>query len=616
MSQLVTVYYPPGVTVSVLPYPTTDIILEMTDQASIVAACGASNMAQPWAYSPVFGTESTGLPYLQFGQDPALINPRLISWFLPFTAAVSKTFSYAMWIGPDVQTGLNPLALGVKLPGLDNEVPSGAKELLSLRMEIGPNDPANPGTYPFQGYWYKAGETSGGYGVVYPMGSTRLVANRWYWVKQHIVLNTFTNGVANADGFGEIFLDGVSIWKQTAVIWRRDPTTMISTAHLNFYAGGTAPPLGSETFRFAHVHLSDNDIAMPADMPTYAPPPNWRTGLAKGMVHPIPNTSKLSGATALATDPRTGNNTVDAWGGFSASDTTLYCVANAGHDAGNGNAGSNAVYLDDLSTATAQWGCVNPGSPISEYTAYAPRYLDGTALPRHCYYSPVYLKSLNKTLLMGCMGPYGSGFPTLPDGTKAFNGGMQVDAYDHGTNTWDPPAAWPPMPALLYQTIVYSVCKDPRDETIYVGGVMSLAKFVPSTKTWTMVAPSLHVDTEYRSILVDPKRNLLRCFTAGFCYSFDMATWVETTTHLGLDVSFANYSRVVYDPDNDVYIGSDGTTNTVWSIDPTTIVATAVGTWDVAPFNGPGAHMHYMPAIGGVVYLAGFSRNLQFWPTR
>src|SRR5437667_2301407 len=96
--------------------------LEMVDEATIEAAVGPGNIAQPFANEPEFGIDpQTGLRYLRFASWTD--STRLISWCLPFAARDQVSARYCLYLEGDIAAGMTEL--GVKLPGLrasDDEV--------------------------------------------------------------------------------------------------------------------------------------------------------------------------------------------------------------------------------------------------------------------------------------------------------------------------------------------------------------------------------------------------------------------------------------------------------------------------------------------------------------
>lgn len=132
---------------------------------------------------------------------------------------------FSFLIDPDVLIGMTDE--GVKLPGFESH--SGTPNYIdswSVRMEFRrygvsyqpPDQPTN--AFWFVGYWYGGGWAEGVYGGIIPTTAPYLYTGVIYTCEQHVRLNTFTNGIPNADGIVEIKLDGTLVYSQTNVIFR------------------------------------------------------------------------------------------------------------------------------------------------------------------------------------------------------------------------------------------------------------------------------------------------------------------------------------------------------------------------------------------------------------
>jgi hypothetical protein len=94
---------------------------------------------------------------------------------------------------------------------------------------------------------------------------------RWYCIEQRCRLNTidltspdaYGNGIANADGLLETWVNGVKVSSQADYKWRRHPAMGIKGVNTNWYLGGQAShPIGAGNmhFRINHVVLATQYI--------------------------------------------------------------------------------------------------------------------------------------------------------------------------------------------------------------------------------------------------------------------------------------------------------------------------------------------------------------------
>jgi len=62
----------------------------------------------------------------------------------------------------------------------------------------------------------------------------------WYNVTQRLVVNTFTNGIPNADGINEIWVDGKIIFRESELVLIEDPEKGIDGIFIGSYYGGSS----------------------------------------------------------------------------------------------------------------------------------------------------------------------------------------------------------------------------------------------------------------------------------------------------------------------------------------------------------------------------------------
>lgn len=597
MTSPVRLYVPAGTTVQVIeqgaPPPAALFLdLEMTDVAAINAAAGGSfRIAQPFAFDPVFGVEPTGLKYLQFTISAAN-GPRGISWFLPFGERQEVYFAYPLWIGADVKAGMTEI--GVKLPGPDNEQnmgPTLQPELLSLRLEHGKNDPANPGTYPFKGYFYDAETGAAATGLTPMLGGN--LREGWNWITGRMKENG-APGVA--DGIIQIKLDDVLIYDRQDVRFETIEATTMSGMHVNVYHGGMGVPTSPITYRIGPIQAGPQWIPRPANVPVYVPPPNpgpwpaWRNNKPVDVVFPIPMTSNMGGTT-------TNRNTIDDWNGLGSSPDSLYSMGAGGHSGST----ENKVQKLNLKANAPDWVLLHPGSAVAGAFDQA-YYPDGIYASRHTYFTTQVLPSLNRVMLFTSYGIYGNGGAGFP----------HVDGFDLSTNQPDPAGTFPDSPAYAP---VMAVARDPRTDDVYVAGGNKFAKFTAATKKWALITPASNASSwEFKNAFVDASRNQLITLNTDLVRIELTTKAVSRIVVTGpLAGASADYQTTVHDTDNDRYLTVKG--STLYAVNPTTGASIAIASVPAAT-NGVNGRLHYHADVGGVSYLPNFASNVLFMPTR
>lgn len=576
------------------PAPAVPALLtvEMVDAATIASAAGVGNMALPWAFNPEFLAEPTGFKYLRFSSDTG---PRLISWYLPIAPRAEAYFAHAMYIETDAKTGLNPAALGVKLPGLGNDNVPGELELLSLRMEHGLSDPANPGSYALRDYFYDAENASLTYPPTPALGFV-LHDGRWYWIEQHVKLNT--PGVA--DGVLEVRIDGALVYSRSNVLYRGNAATQLKTLHMNYYEGGNAVPLALHHYRIGRIMVAAASTPRPSDLPAYVPPPPpasqwpaWRASLPLNAFASIPNTSSLGFRT-------TNSATVNAWNGLTACASTWYSALSGGHQ----DSSENAVYALDLLANAPQWVTLNAGS-ANATPNNALYYADGLPASRHTYFSGQCVASRNRLMT----------FSATATNVMALTSPV-VDGFNMTTNAWDAAGTWASVP---FSQPVSSIASDPRTGDAYVAGNYHFAKWTASTGAWSTITPGgigpWAWSWEFKGSFVDTIRNQWVALN-GNLLRIDLGTSAASTITLTGPCAgnSADYSSTVHATDIDRYITVLANGN-VCAINPTTGASTVVTTAPAA-VNGVSNRLAYFDKLGGVAYLPSYASNVLFMPTR
>ncbi|MEP7063954.1 MAG: polysaccharide lyase [Betaproteobacteria bacterium] len=241
---------PPELTMSGEYTPGDVLRVDLTNEAALRAVAPRGTTAEPFAYEPEFTTGPSGINYLRFASSPK--NERLISWRIQFPPMDDVYARYLIWPEHDVVT--NMTEIGVKLPGL-------AGGEVTWRMEHKP--PRNDGYLPVVDYLYDAERGTVGFPGFRAMGGAMFIPDRWTSVEQHIKLNR--PGVA--DGVGEVWINGHSVWRSDTELYRKDPATKINHFFANVYHGGVGkffvPPAH---YRIARIEISSRYIGVPTEL--------------------------------------------------------------------------------------------------------------------------------------------------------------------------------------------------------------------------------------------------------------------------------------------------------------------------------------------------------------
>ncbi len=395
------------------PSNTPDVwALEMIDEATIRArTAGGGRIDDPFAYEPEFGVEGNGLKYLRSAITPG--NQRDISWRLPYPARTAVHTRFCVYLEDDIADGMTEL--GVKLmAGASNEAVGPTQPLIVYRINHGHQSPNNRGVYALYDYLYDAES-----GPSFPEGhsiNAMVRAGRWSCIEQAVRLNT---GKGVHDGYGELWVNGHSVWSTNTAYYRDDNTTTLNNFFANLYHGGLGYPKADIHYRIAKLAVSSTYIGVPQELLGVAPPsppssglPAWRKAMTtRDTFYPIGNTANMNGQAILGNGSQAGSAIINNWNGLAAGPHTWYSAASSGHDQGNGTGWENKTIKIDLSADAPRWTLIHPGSPLSAVTAYSDHYLDGLPVARHTYYSTQFLESIHRVMLFTVAAPYAIGFP-------------------------------------------------------------------------------------------------------------------------------------------------------------------------------------------------------------
>lgn len=341
----------------------------------------------------------------------------------------------------------------------------------------------------------------------------------------------------------------------------------------------------------------------PAQIITNAPA--WLAGKAVGEWVEIPNTAGAGGAV------------IDAYSGFGFNHVTNeIIIAGAG---GHTDSADNRVVSLKLMVDNPLWTMrAAPSSVVKTDVAY---YADGKPTSRHGYSTMQYVASTNRLMLFGVRFAYGNAY------TFASVAGFNLD-----TNTWDPAGTWADMPSGHYGAVSVRATGD-----VYSQG---LAKWSPSTKTWTQPISSRTNDLIRWPIAHDSSRDQLFSLNwadgEGYGVPGVFATRVALSGNTQVSVTFKpsvaltqftvdmpTYGGMDYDAGTDsflFYCGQGSGAGRIYVIKPN-----ASNVWDMAilplagsvrppatPGNGVHNRFRYVPALKGFVMMPSQGANLFF----
>ncbi|RTL44440.1 MAG: hypothetical protein EKK53_07460 [Burkholderiales bacterium] len=338
--------------------------------------------------------------------------------------------------------------------------------------------------------------------------------------------------------------------------------------------------------------------------------PAWLAGKPIGQWIEIPNTA---GA---------GGSAVDAFSGMAVNDlTSEIIIAAAG---GHGDSSDNRVVSISLAADAPAW--VQRSAPSTTVAANVAYYADGLPTSRHTYQSIHFVPQINRLMLFGTYGAYGSAwaFPT-------------VDGFNLDTNKWDKSGTYGDMPGGFYGAGMIRATGE-------VVSTQLKKKWSPVTRAWTDFVTNANDQAPVRwPVAYDSRRNQLFSLQWGDGQGVGsgvVANRVPLDGSLVVPVSFnasaalsqfqadqPAYAGMDYDPDGDrflfyagagaaagrVYVVKPGDGN-VWDI---SVLNTGTTKVPASPASGSGinSRLRYVPALRGFVLLAQASANLYFLRT-
>lgn len=198
--------------------------------------------------------------------------PKPRSYQRPFGSGYEEMYArYLLRIDPDVMVGATD---GVKLPGMAGEYgrhifdqPSVWPSAWDARMEHTKPSAAHPGVFRLLIYLYNVEHPTGtGSGFpIYMVPNVCLRVDKIYTIEQYIKLNTQSpSGTWNRDGIFRVWLDGVSVYENTAMHMRQNKNAQIQAIpRVNFYHGGRSTPIRDIHYEISGICASSQYIGPP-----------------------------------------------------------------------------------------------------------------------------------------------------------------------------------------------------------------------------------------------------------------------------------------------------------------------------------------------------------------
>lgn len=337
--------------------------------------------------------------------------------------------------------------------------------------------------------------------------------------------------------------------------------------------------------------------------------PAWMAGSALNQWIEIPGTAGAGGA-AMA-----------SYSGFAFNEATNeILIAAAG---GHGDGADNRVVSLKLTASAPVWRVRHASS--TQYQRDVPYYPDGKPTSRHLYSSVHFIPEVNRLMLFGAYGMYGSG-----------HFAPSVDSFNLDTNTWDPKGTWPDLPAGNN----YAAVRVRGTGEVFTN---SLSRWSPHSKAWTRPITSRTTEEVRFPIAHDSHRSQLFTLNFGDGQGYGAqklhASRIPLSGSQQISVIFngsaavdsfladkPTYSGMDYDPVNDrfmFYCGQGAGAGRVYVVKPN-----ATNTWDLSilalagtkrPPATPGDGVHnrfrYIPALRGFLLMPSVNSNLFFLRT-
>jgi hypothetical protein len=477
------------------------------------------------------------------------------------------------------------------------------------------------------------------------------------------ILNTFTGGVANADGEIRIWAglpDTGGLVKIKEKTGKRiiGPNTYAGTGNMTttgvkiapelfIFTGGTQfPPNPRIDYEVAASTLTKSNPGA-----LKKPAPTWRQGLTVGQWSAISGTN---GNTIFADAQRGYSGTANDNGPTTAQ---MIDVGMGGH-AEAGSSDANIVARIDLMQNAPAWvqDIAATSAPGTQFNAGPPHgyYLDGpggtqgTPIATHTYNESHYIGTLpdgtvkNLAVRLRSINGQGGSGSAVPGGTPDNYSTYETNAVDYssGTPAWRAAHSMALQPANPFGIPITFVsaeapmaCKHPVTQDIYCWWDRDCWIWKPSDEDWHFwFVPSSSFANGFVGSLIDVKRNRyvsgIEVHPSSVSLIFvDLNTAAATRVPVvGMTGLIATHqlltmSALIHDRKHDKYYwfcrppSGDPNPPTMIKIDPDTMVGAFVDTTGLPyPGSGPCNRVDWFEALDAIVYMGG-SGPLWVYPT-
>jgi hypothetical protein len=118
-------------------------------------------------------------------------------------------------------------------------------------------------------------------------------AGWWYCIEQAVRLNS---GKGVRDGYGELWVNGHSVWSTNTAYYRDDGTTTLTSFFANLYHGGMGYSKADIHYRIAKLAVSSQYIGVPRELLTRFATQSGKVSPARegGNIEPLPVRSRVS----------------------------------------------------------------------------------------------------------------------------------------------------------------------------------------------------------------------------------------------------------------------------------------------------------------------------------
>lgn len=243
--------------------------IDCVSRDAILRTVPGTHAAQPWVPDQMSFGRDGRIDYIRFGPFSQSLHPRLINWIYPLPRGSRDVYTgYLLWIEDGVWDAMQEQAIklsGARATNPKNPAYQGPFMITEHSgAYYGKKDPRERNVFGLRTYFRdmhtgSGNPTASGYFAV-------LHAQRWYWIEEHLTINT----PGEADGVAQIWVNGHLVLDETHEWWtdREGGTDATwSDYQVQVYHGGTKHWLGANAFyRYAKMAASTHYIGVPEEV--------------------------------------------------------------------------------------------------------------------------------------------------------------------------------------------------------------------------------------------------------------------------------------------------------------------------------------------------------------